>query len=171
MSYDQFQPNPTPEEAGFIPPVNPVQSGEQPAGAVPPAAGSVPPAPGQYQAPGAPYQAPAAGQYQAPPMGAAYAAPGMGAPYGMPGAVPVEQKSAIVVALLAFFLGAFGIHNFYLGRNNLGIIQLLMTVFGWILLFIPNLVVVVWVLVEMVLYLVSNEPRWRYDARGVLISR
>jgi TM2 domain len=43
------------------------------------------------------------------------------APYGPP-------KSKVAAALLAFFLGEFGVHNFYLGRNGLGMTQLLVTV-------------------------------------------
>lgn len=34
-------------------------------------------------------------------------------------------KNKIVAALLAIFLGSFGIHKFYLGRNGQGIIYLL----------------------------------------------
>ena len=38
------------------------------------------------------------------------------------------QKSKTVYILLAIFLGAFGIHNFYAGHNNKGVCQLLITV-------------------------------------------
>jgi len=38
-----------------------------------------------------------------------------------------EAKSKIVAGLLAIFLGGFGIHNFYLGFNTKGLIQLLLT--------------------------------------------
>jgi TM2 domain-containing membrane protein YozV len=34
-------------------------------------------------------------------------------------------KSQLIAALLAFFLGAIGIHRFYLGYTTIGIIQLL----------------------------------------------
>lgn len=38
---------------------------------------------------------------------------------------PDEMKrSKIVAGLLGIFLGQFGIHNFYLGKTNLGVIQL-----------------------------------------------
>ncbi|MCF2138561.1 MAG: TM2 domain-containing protein [Candidatus Lokiarchaeota archaeon] len=36
----------------------------------------------------------------------------------------VEKKDRIVAALLAIFLGAFGIHKFYLGNITMGIIYL-----------------------------------------------
>jgi TM2 domain-containing membrane protein YozV len=40
----------------------------------------------------------------------------------------ISQKSRIVYQLLAFFLGSFGVHNFYAGHNTKGLIQLLITV-------------------------------------------
>ena len=55
------------------------------------------------------------------------AAPGQG-----PGA-PVSSKSQIVAALLAYFLGALGVHNFYLGQNKLGMTKLVMLLGGGVL--------------------------------------
>ena len=43
----------------------------------------------------------------------------------MPAAAP---KQKIVAFLLAFFLGGFGVHNFYLGKTGMGVTQLLVTV-------------------------------------------
>jgi TM2 domain-containing membrane protein YozV len=37
-------------------------------------------------------------------------------------------KSKVAAAVLAFVIGPFGVHNFYLGRNGLGVAQLLVTV-------------------------------------------
>jgi TM2 domain-containing membrane protein YozV len=45
------------------------------------------------------------------------------------------MKSKIVAALLAFFLGGFGIHKFYLGEGVAGVIYLL---FCWT--FIPGII-------------------------------
>jgi len=48
------------------------------------------------------------------------------------------RKDEVVGILLAIFLGGFGIHQFYLGRNTAGIIYLLLswtgipTIFGWV---------------------------------------
>lgn len=39
----------------------------------------------------------------------------------------VSEKSKVVAALLAFFLGALGAHNFYLGYSGRGTVQLLLT--------------------------------------------
>lgn len=42
--------------------------------------------------------------------------------------VQAEQKSKLVAALLGIFLGAWGIHNFYLGDSKKGIIQIVVTI-------------------------------------------
>lgn len=46
------------------------------------------------------------------------------------------QKSRIVAALLAFFLGGFGVHKFYLGKTQAGIIHILLAIGGSVLFFI-----------------------------------
>lgn len=51
---------------------------------------------------------------------------------------PASPKSRIAGALLAFFLGGLGIHNFYLGKKNRGIAQLSITLVS-IVLFIVGL--------------------------------
>lgn len=38
-----------------------------------------------------------------------------------------EQKSKWVAVLLCFFLGGFGVHDFYLGYNKYGIIKIVLT--------------------------------------------
>ncbi len=39
----------------------------------------------------------------------------------------ISQKSATTAALLALFLGYYGVHNFYLGYKSKAIIQLILT--------------------------------------------
>ncbi len=60
-----------------------------------------------------------------------------------------KQKSAAVYLLLAFFFGFLGIHNFYAGYIWRGLIQLLMTLFAAVFLFIPLLIVGIWVFLEI----------------------
>ena len=45
-------------------------------------------------------------------------------------------KSKLAAALLAFFLGQLGIHNFYLGYNGRAIGQLCLAVFGYLTLIV-----------------------------------
>ena len=65
-----------------------------------------------------------------------------------PFAGQVGQKSRIVAALLAFFVGGFGIHKFYLGRVGWGIVYLL---FCWT--FIPSIVA----FIEFIIYLCTSD--------------
>ena len=39
-----------------------------------------------------------------------------------------QAKSKLVAGLLGLFLGAWGIHNFYLGNTNRGIVQIIVSV-------------------------------------------
>jgi len=50
----------------------------------------------------------------------------------LPPPVAANPRNKVVAALLAFFIGAFGIHRFYLGRTVSGVLYLL---FFWT--FIP----------------------------------
>ncbi len=43
------------------------------------------------------------------------------------GAASSVQKSKLVALLLAFFLGAFGVHDFYLGFTSYGILKIVIT--------------------------------------------
>lgn len=45
-------------------------------------------------------------------------------------------KNKIVAALLALFLGTFGVHKFYLGNTGLGILYLSWSIISFILMFI-----------------------------------
>ena len=40
----------------------------------------------------------------------------------------VNKKNVLVAYVLWFFLGLFGMHNFYLKRINVGLIQLILTI-------------------------------------------
>jgi len=58
------------------------------------------------------------------------------------------NKSRIVAAILAFFLGGLGIHKFYLGQIGWGIIYL---IFCWT--FIPSIVA----FIEFIIYLCTSD--------------
>lgn len=71
------------------------------------------------------------------------------------------EKNKIVAALLAFFLGAFGVHKFYLGKATAGIIMLLCGTIGWLLI-IPGFVVCIIAFIEFIIYLVKDDQQF-YD--------
>ncbi len=72
-----------------------------------------------------------------------------------------QGKSKIAAGLLAIFLGALGIHNFYLGFNGKGIAQLLISVLscGYLAIFAW-----IWAVIEAVMIFTGAISR---DARGV----
>lgn len=81
--------------------------------------------------------------------------------YGMTAVSPMSgEKNKIVAALLAFFLGGLGIHKFYLGKTTAGIIMLLVSLFGFILLFIPTLVIGIIAFIEFIIYLATSDEEF-----------
>lgn len=137
---------------------------------------------------GTAYDAPAASPYAQPEQG--YGVPGPDAnaqgtyganAYGQPGyeqaayaagqqaygqpayAQPVfgtAPKQWIVALLLAFFLGGFGGHNFYLGYTTKGIIQVILTI-----TLIGAPISGIWALVEFIMIL-ARSGSYAYDAQG-----
>lgn len=88
---------------------------------------------------------PACGQSVSGEMPAAAATP---APNPAPNAAPVEltsSKSRLIAAILAYFLGVFGGHNFYVGRTGNAVAQLILTI-----TVIGAVVSVIWVLVDFI---------------------
>lgn len=108
--------------------------------------------PGYGAQPGFDQNAYAAGQQ-------AYGQPGYAQPaYGQP--VVGAPKQWIVAVLLAFFLGAFGIHNFYLGYTAKGVIQLILTI-----TLIGAPISAIWALIEFIMIL-ARSGSYAYDAQG-----
>lgn len=60
----------------------------------------------------------------------------------------IGQKSRVVAALLAFFVGGLGVHKFYLGRIGWGVVYLL---FFWT--FIPAIIA----FIEFIIYLFTSD--------------
>ena len=66
--------------------------------------------------------------------------------------VNIEPKSKIVAGLLGIFLGAFGIHRFYLGYTTIGVVQLILSVLaGFFTCGITTALVSLWGFVEGIL--------------------
>ena len=55
--------------------------------------------------------------------------------------------SRLVYILLAIFLGAFGVHNFVIGRTTVGVVQLLLTVLSCGIL---SIVSWIWAIIDIV---------------------
>ncbi|MCG7254329.1 MULTISPECIES: TM2 domain-containing protein [Corynebacterium] len=82
-----------------------------------------------------------------------------------------EPKSWVVAALLAFFLGGLGVHNFYLGYTTRGIVQIVLNGLGWLTVwffvgFFLWVVLAIWVLVEFVMIL-ARAGSYKTDVRGM----
>lgn len=73
------------------------------------------------------------------------------------------QKSKVVAGILGILLGSLGIHNFYLGKNKIALIQLLVSVVSFGIL-AP--IMGIWGLIEGILILVGYE-NYRTDSNGV----
>tara|TARA_Y100001970_G_C13595402_1_gene537559 strand:- start:201 stop:458 length:258 start_codon:yes stop_codon:yes gene_type:complete len=75
-----------------------------------------------------------------------------------------QQKSKVVAGILGILLGAFGVHNFYLGYTGKGIAQVLITVLSLGLL---SPISGLWGLIEGILILVGNI---NVDGKGIPLS-
>ena len=76
-----------------------------------------------------------------------------------------NAKSRLAAGLLGIFLGAFGIHSFYLGYTGKATGQLLLTIFGSILCGAGFMASSIWGLIEGIFYLVEKEG-YTTDAKG-----
>ena len=70
------------------------------------------------------------------------------------------EKSKLVAALLALFLGVFGVHKFYLGCNKAGIIMLLCFFPGMLLFGIPMIIISVVAFVEFIIYIIKSDEEF-----------
>lgn len=69
---------------------------------------------------------------------------------------PAHAKNGITYIVLAWFLGTLGLHNFYAGYWGRALVQLSLTLVSPWFLYIPLLIVAVWVFGELLF--VNNGP-------------
>ena len=78
------------------------------------------------------------------------------------------QKSRIAAGLFGMLMGTFGVHNFYLGNTQRGLIQILVATLGAPLTCgLSTVAVWVWSLVEGVQIL---EGKIKMDANGIKLK-
>jgi TM2 domain-containing membrane protein YozV len=65
------------------------------------------------------------------------------------------DRNKIVAALLAFFLGVFGVHRFYLGRIGSGVVMLLLTC-----TFVGVIITGVWAFIDFLRYLIMSDDEF-----------
>ena len=66
-------------------------------------------------------------------------------------------KSKVAAGILGIFLGAFGVHRFYLGYTGLGLTMLLLSLVGGMLTFgVVTGAIGVWGFIEGILILIGN---------------
>jgi TM2 domain-containing membrane protein YozV len=112
-------------------------------------------------------------QQQYPPQGQSYP-PQYGQPTQpqfVPAPMPTayySPRSKMTAGLLGIFLGGLGVHNFYLGFYTKAVIQLLLSLIGWIFFGLGPVAAYIWGLVEGVLIIGSDSTSsWHVDANGV----
>jgi TM2 domain-containing membrane protein YozV len=82
----------------------------------------------------------------------------------------VSPKSRLMTALLAFFVGEFGLHRLYLGKYGTGSAMLVLMLLGFATMalyvgFFLFLVVAAWAIVDLVLVLLGKTV----DAQGRMV--
>jgi TM2 domain-containing membrane protein YozV len=70
------------------------------------------------------------------------------------------HKDKVAAALLAFFLGAFGAHKFYLNKTGAAVTMLLCGTIGWLLI-LPGLIVCLIAFIEFIIYLVTDDAEFQ----------
>lgn len=73
---------------------------------------------------------------------------------------PVGSEKKIAAGICGILLGALGIHKFILGYTKQGLIMLLVSIFGAILLGLGPLVMSVIGLIEGIMYLTKSDEEF-----------
>lgn len=90
---------------------------------------------------------------------------GGGSPKRRRGAI--SPSSRLVTLLLCFFLGPLGAHRFYVGKAGTGLLMLFITLFSFLLAFLPLVIVGIWLLVDLIIILVGSFK----DSKGKVVYR
>lgn len=77
--------------------------------------------------------------------------------------MPRQPKSRAIAIVLCIFLGWLGIHDFYIGRNTVGLAKILITlILGW---FIIGLIIVsLWCFFDLIFIAISNDDCFLTDS-------
>jgi TM2 domain-containing membrane protein YozV len=67
------------------------------------------------------------------------------------------DRNRVAAALLALFLGALGIHKFYMGKAGAGMTMLLISLFGAILAGLPTMLMGLIGLIEFIIYITMSD--------------
>lgn len=72
------------------------------------------------------------------------------------------EKSKIVAGILAILLGGLGAHKFYLGRIGAGVLMLILSIFGWLFIWlvIPSFIWIISI-IEGVIYLTRSDEQFQ----------
>lgn len=87
-----------------------------------------------------------------------------------------QPKNKIVAAVLAFFFGTFGVHNFYLGYTKRGAYQLGLAIAGIVLSIVIIgvfllLAAAIWGFVDFIMILIATpDQMYGHDANGVPLA-
>lgn len=100
---------------------------------------------------------------------------GQGQYYSQQAPVNAPQKSWLVALLLAFFLGGFGAHNFYVGRTGRAIGQLSLCAFSiltsWLGIGVfTAFALSAWVLIEFVM-IIAGAGGYDRDSNGIPLKK
>ena len=77
----------------------------------------------------------------------------------------MNQKSKIAAILLAFFLGGWGAHLFYLGEKKKGVVYLIIGIFGLFFWF-PLIVTCVLAIIDIFRYLFMSDAEFAAKYSG-----
>ena len=91
-----------------------------------------------------------------------YSQPAYTAPPQWSCATGACHKDHVAAALLAIFLGSFGVHKFYLGYNTAGFIMLAVSLLGVLMFFVPSIVVWLIGVIEGIVYLMKSQEEFDY---------